>query len=385
MKNLILTTFLAISFVVQIFAQKNNYIDEIKSTIYKVDSTWQTIIPKKSNAFWDKAVFHMGNIAVYDLLQDTNLLSFTKEWTKHNVWRGTSCTYPAIWEWQKMTNKQINVLNANYITCFQVYIDLSKIENTPEKIKYLKYVIKNQMERNDVSFWYWTDALFMEMPVLTKLWNLDHNPIYLDKMFQYFTYMDNKLYDQEYGLYYRDEKYISPRFQTPNKLKDFWSRGNGWVFSAFAMVLSDIPDTCKHYQVYKERYIKMAQTLKKFQTPGGWWNNSIIDTSYTSGMESTGTALNIYALCKGINSGLLKNKNYKKTIKKAWDFVYNQAITDNNKMGYIFDLPEWKDIKYVPRHDYSRDYATGIFLLAATEYVKYRSQSNKKKHPDTKK
>ena len=58
------------------------------------------------------------------------------------------------------------------------------------------------------------------------------------------------MYDEESALFYRDGKYIYPKHKTNQGLKDFWSRGNGWVFAGLAKVLQDLPENDAHRAEY---------------------------------------------------------------------------------------------------------------------------------------
>lgn len=58
------------------------------------------------------------------------------------------------------------------------------------------------------------------------------------------------MYDEESALFYRDGKYIYPKHKTNQGLKDFWSRGNGWVFAGLAKVLQDLPENDAHRTEY---------------------------------------------------------------------------------------------------------------------------------------
>ncbi|MPM30478.1 hypothetical protein SDC9_77028 [bioreactor metagenome] len=79
-------------------------------------------------------------------------------------------------------------------------------------------------------YWWWTDGLYMVMPVMTKLYGITQNDLYLSKLYEYFVYAKGLMYDEKSSLFYRDAKYIYPKHKTHNGKKGFWARGNGWVF-----------------------------------------------------------------------------------------------------------------------------------------------------------
>ncbi|EKC56943.1 Glycosyl hydrolase, family 88, partial [human gut metagenome] len=53
-------------------------------------------------------------------------------------------------------------------------------------------------DKND--YWWWADGLYMVMPVMTKMYKLTGNPLYLEKLHEYWTYANSIMYDSEEGL-----------------------------------------------------------------------------------------------------------------------------------------------------------------------------------------
>ena len=57
-------------------AQAKTWTTEIvKDVIRKVNTYWQTNNPAEVRAFWDHAAYHTGNIEVYKLLNDKDMLN----------------------------------------------------------------------------------------------------------------------------------------------------------------------------------------------------------------------------------------------------------------------------------------------------------------------
>ena len=91
----------------------------------------------------------------------------------------------------------------------------------------------------------------------------------------------------------------------------------------------------------------------------------------TPGYETSGTALILYALCYGVNSGILDRKTFFPAIEKAWEYLSKIAVQENFTVGYIFTTPERNCYFYDPNPKTHTNYGTGCFLLAATEYAKF--------------
>jgi hypothetical protein len=99
----------------------------------------------------------------------------------------------------------------------------------------------------------------MVMPVMTKLYKTTGDPLYLHKLYEYFSYAKQLMYDEGAGLFYRDAKYVYPQHKTVSGKKDFWSRGNGWVFASLAKVLQDLPATDAHREEYLPKELPEGQ------------------------------------------------------------------------------------------------------------------------------
>lgn len=130
-----------------------------------------------------------------------------------------------------------------------------------------------------------------------------------------------------------------PKLQQPNGLflhgpgaPHFWGRGNGWVASILCEVLTDLPKTDPNYSVILNGYKKMMDALVKYQSENGMWRQ-LIDYQY-SWTESSGSAMFAFALNRGVNIGIIKDKKYSDAANKAMDAVLAQV----NKDGLIREV-----------------------------------------------
>lgn len=255
--------------------------------------------------------------------------------------------------------------------CFQVYIDLYNLDKEDYKIARAKEVMEYEMSTPNNDYWWWADGLYMVMPVMTKLYKVTGNKRYLEKLYDYFSYADSVMYDPEVGLYYRDAKYIYPKHKTVNGKKDFWSRGNGWVFAAFAKVLKDLPKDNPHRQFYIERYKGMAAALKKTQQHEGYWSRSLLDSAFAPGAETSGTVFFAYGMLWGINNGILSKKEYLPVVMRTWHYLTHVAMQENGEIGYVQPIGEKAIPGQVVDKASTADFGVGGFLLAASEMYKY--------------
>lgn len=97
---------------------------------------------------------------------------------------------------------------------FQTYIDLYTVEPDERKIARAREVMEYEMSTDRSDYWWWADGLYMVMPVMTKLYKVTGNPLYLEKLHEYWEYANSIMYDAEAGLYYRDAKYVYPKHKS---------------------------------------------------------------------------------------------------------------------------------------------------------------------------
>lgn len=345
---------------------------DVEAIIEKVNDTWQAAHPQHERAFWDNAVYHTGNMAAYALLQKRAWAEYSEAWAKHNLWQGARETNPAKWKYKNYGEGQDYVLFGDWQICFQTYIDLYNLQPDPNKIARAKEVMAYEATSDVDDYWWWADALYMVMPVMTKMYKLTGDIRYLDKMYDNWKYANKIMYDKTTGLYFRDGKYVFPAHKSINGKKDFWSRGDGWVMAAFAKVLADLPQNAPHRSEYIRYYRKMAKAVAQCQQKEGYWTRSLLDPEHAPGPESSGTSLFTFALCYGINNGYLSAKKYLSVAERAWNYLATTALQPDGTVGYMQPIGE----KAIPGQVVGRtsvtNFGTGAFLLAACEYARYQ-------------
>src|SRR5690606_13610511 len=134
-------------------------------------------------------------------------------------------------------------------------------------------------------YWWWSDGLYRVMPVMTKIYNLTKDDVYLEKLHTYFEYANSIMFDEELNLYYRDAKYMYPKHKSANGKKDFWAIGDGWVLAGLAKVLEDLPKDSPHRDTYVDKFPAMAEAVRKSQQPEGYWTRSMLDKDHAPGPE----------------------------------------------------------------------------------------------------
>ena len=388
--------------------------NEVIATIEKVNDYWITTHRNDVGvAFWERGAYNTGNIEAYALTGIKDYYDYSVKWADFNNWTGHPSNAPENeWTWgysHDMRSKA--VLFGDWQTCFQTYCDLYSFDEVKDekKIARARQVMEYEMSTAEDGYWWWADGLFMVMPTMVKLYNVTDNPQYLDKLYEYYKFARELMYDGPGGipesiegytssarlvnganysdpedykyLFYRDANFVYPLnpvrgFETT---KNFWARGNGWVFAALSKVLQETPDDWKYRGEFMDAYLGMAKALKncqKFDDKGnGFWTQSLLIHEYSCdnnnpyGYETSGTAFFTYGLLWGINAGILPEEEYKDTALAGWKYLTEVATNDAGRVGYVQQVGGAAGRAAVV--DNTQDFAVGATLLAGCEMARY--------------
>jgi len=343
--------------------------EEVLGLINEVNGKWQSENSYKTRSFWDNAAYHTGNMEVYKLTGNNIFKEYSENWAIHNDWQGAKSNNKSEWKYNYGETDRF-VLFGDWQTCFQTYADLYNLEKDNKKIARALEVFEYQMNTPNKDYLWWADGLYMVMPTMTKLYKITGNKLYLTKLKEYFNYADSLMYDKEYKIYYRDAKYIFPLMPTSSGKKNFWSRGNGWVFASFAKILQDLPKGSFRNLIIK-RYKEMAETLAQTQQEEGYWVRSLLDPDHAPGRETSGTAFFTYGYFWGINNGYLSKTKYLPVALKGWEYLKNIAVQPDFSVGYVQPIGERAIPGQTVSEKSTANFGTGAFLLAACEYYRF--------------
>ena len=353
--------------------------DQVKELITRVNTYWQQNNKAETRSFWDPAAYHTGNMEVYKLLKDDKQLDYTRRWAYHNNWSGATEADPSRWKYANYGEGKDYVLFGDWQVCFQTYIDLYNLAianggtdaDNYFMVKRAKEVMHYEAYSKKDDYWWWSDALYMVMPVMTKMYKLTGDVQYLDKLYENLLYSDRIMLDQETGLYFRDARYVYPNHKSVNGKKDFWARGDGWVLAGLAKVLQDLPKDYKHYKFFVDKFQRLANIIAKTQQKEGYWTRSILDPNHAPGPETSGTAFFAYGIMWGVNNGFLAKKDYKKCIDRAWQYISETAVQADGKVGYVQPIGDRAIPGQTVDANSQANFGVGAVLLAACEYYRY--------------
>lgn len=212
--------------------------------------------------------------------------------------------------------------------------------------KYLKMVqllrsqLKSHPRTKEGGFWHkkiypyqmWLDGLYMGEPFYAEYTLLSGEDNWNDIANQ-FVWMEKHALDPKTGLLYHgwDE---SKEQQWANKetgqSPHFWGRAMGW----YAMGLVD---TLEHFPKYHSRRSDLiailnreAAAIEKVQdkASGVWWDILDLPGKEKNYLESSASAMFVYALARGVREGYLPEK-YMKVASRGWEGIKNEFIKTN--------------------------------------------------------
>ncbi len=366
------------------------------------------------NSFWHKGALHVGNMEAYYTTGIEAYRKYSNDWANNCGWKGNVNSGPKE-KWTYGYSEDVNstaVLFGDFQICFQTYIDLYNIEKNEskgtiadeKKIARALEVMGYECDKDFDGFWWWADSLFMVMPVMTKLYHVTGDIKYLDSLYEYFKFAKELMYDGPGGiptsaegyttsaklkpganysdpdnysyLFFRDANYVYPLKPNPGheNEKNFWARGDGWVFAGLAKVLNDMPDDYEHYDEFYNTFVEMAPAIKncmRVDNNGyGFWTQSMLQNYPLSadnpyGYETSGTAFFVYGLAWGINSGILPRDEYMETTVRAWNYLNHVALQEDGLVGYV--QPIGSNATQATKRTRTQNFGVGAFLLAGCE------------------
>jgi rhamnogalacturonyl hydrolase YesR len=373
-----LATFILLTSVTEAEAARRKRTEPSLTTIEmieKVNDHWQQTHTPKVRSFWDEAAYHTGNMEAYRLLGNARWLAYSDAWARHNRWMGAQEADPAKWKYKNYGEGHDYVLFGDWQICFQTYLDIYAMQPDDHKIARAIEVMDTEVRLPQTDFWWWADALYMVMPVFTKLYKATGDVKYLDKLYANFCYADSLMFDQEVHLYFRDGRYVYPAHKTDLGKRDFWARGDGWVLAGLAKVLTDMPAGYRHRPFFEQRFRQMAAAVSQCQQPEGYWSRSMLDPEQAEGPETSGTAFFCYGLLWGMNHGMLPREEFEPTMQRAWKYLTEKALQPDGSVGFVQPIGD-RAIKGQQLSEKNvANFGVGAFLLAACEHLRYEDGS----------
>lgn len=201
----------------------------------------------------------------------------------------------------------------------------------------------------------YSDAFFMQTPLLAKVGKLTGDTRYFDMALRHVDFLNDMLLRDD-GLYNH-----WPRTEAA------WGRGNAFVALGLALALSDIQETHVAHARLLEIFQMHIATLLQYQSSDGMWRN-IIDMP-GSWAELSATAMIATAIQRGVDRGWL-DSFYQFIADSAWTGVVSRTTGDYGFIDVCESTPGQESFEvYMNRRALTGrdDRAGGMMLMLATE------------------
>ncbi len=342
--------------------------DGVLSDIRRVNDYWISHNLTLPGYDWATAAYFVGNTQAFLITGSADAQNYAFEWGEANGWAGPQGRDTGTWT-------KGGVFHADNQTCFQTYLDLYFLDGDGRKAARALEVMDSQIHSAPTFYWDWDDAIFMAMPVLSRLYRTTGDRLYADKLYAYFSACRDALYDEESRLFFRDGSYISSKVEGQ---KNFWARGNGWVMAALAQTLRDMPENWEHYgdlsAIFQDMAAGATACMKDDGAGNKYWTQSMlplypVSDSNPHGYETSGTAFMTYALMYGINAGLLDRDTYLPYAEGGINYLRRIAIRPDGLVGYVQEVGAAATRAVI--NTSTENFGVGATLLALCEYYKY--------------
>jgi unsaturated rhamnogalacturonyl hydrolase len=159
----------------------------------------------------------------------------------------------------------------------------------------------------------WLDGLWFSMPFYAEYGRLSGETAIFDDIRRQYAAVFEHSRDPKSGLLHhgwdekREQFWANPRTGTSSAI---WSRAVGWYAISLVQVLDEIPEGHAARPYLIRLLSDVAQSVARYQDrDSGLWRQ-VIDQPDTAGnyLESSGTAMFVYAMAKGVNRGYLDRR-----------------------------------------------------------------------------
>jgi unsaturated rhamnogalacturonyl hydrolase len=256
----------------------------------------------------------------------------------------------------------------------------------------LREQLKSHPRTSDGGFWHkkiypsqmWLDGLYMAQPFYAEYAQTFHQDADFDDIAKQFVLMERHSRDPKTGLLYhgwdesKQQKWADPKTgHSPN----FWDRAMGW----YAMAIVDTLDYFPTQHPQRPELIailnRLAKAVSVYQdkSSGLWFQIMDKGTEKGNYLESSGSAMFVYALAKGVRNGYLA-PSYSSVARKGYKGLVERYVkTDANGQTNLEGTVSVAGLGGNPYRDGSYEYylsekvvtndpkGVGAFLMAINE------------------
>jgi rhamnogalacturonyl hydrolase YesR len=171
----------------------------------------------------------------------------------------------------------------------------------------------------------WADDAYMCIPALAQMGRLTGDRVWYDEAAKQTVQIAQHLFNLQTGLYAHG-KHLNQPFVG----EFYWGRANGWVIMAQAELLDVLPLDHPAREKILAAYRAHVKALAQYQSGAGLWHQ-MVDKS-DSYLESSCTAMFVFAIARGINRGWISPVTYGAVAQAGW-LALAQQVNEQGQVG----------------------------------------------------
>lgn len=213
-------------------------------------------------------------------------------------------------------------------------------EKYRKMVELLRSQLRTHPRTKEGGFWHkkiypnqmWLDGLYMGEPFYAEYSSVFAEDNWNDIANQ-FVWMERHSRDPKTGLLYhgwdesRQQKWAD---KTTGKSPHFWGRAMGWYAMALVDTLEHFPKDHPRRPELIAILDREAAAIEKVQDKksGVWWDILDLGGKEKNYLESSASAMFVYALARGVREGYLPER-YMRSAKRGWDGIKKEFVKTN--------------------------------------------------------
>lgn len=331
--------------------------EELRILMEKVNDYWIAANPEPGDCDWERAAYFLGDLAAYEMIGKQSYLDYAVTWALSN-------------HWNFHQNENHQATNADSLSCGEIYLDLMTRYGVEGDMEHIRKTLEWTVHDSANDYWWWIDTIYMALHFYTRMGLYLKEERLIDKAYRLYqnSRTERRCFDEEEGLWFRDERFLPEAALSENGKKIFWSRGNGWVLAGLARTLRTLPKEHPYHAEYLRDYLRMAGAIRDCQCGDGFWRANLLEPEAFPMPETSGTALNVLGLLIGIRDGFLE-ESFLDCALKGFEALTCESLEENGRIGWVQE----PNIQPGPvNREATNDYAVGTYLLICRELIEYQ-------------
>ncbi|KAH8147014.1 uncharacterized protein LAJ45_08813 [Morchella importuna] len=211
----------------------------------------------------------------------------------------------------------------------------------------LRLQLQTQTRNKEGGFWHrstypnqmWLDGLYMQAPFYTQYTSFFQptNTTAYNDIVKQFDLIEKYTRNSTNSLLkhgYDESKVAVWADPVTGESPEVWDRALGWYLMALLDVLDYFPASHAGATTLKNYFIRAVAGVKAAADPttGGWWLVMSEPWPGHAGnyIETSGTAMFVYAMLKGIRKGYISKADYFPTAEKAYKLLLSDYVVEDS-------------------------------------------------------